>query len=447
MSKQLISLFRILLLAAIVILAGFGANDLLLNNGQELGAPLPSKKVQKIKLFDDSIMHRIDLNFDQADYWKQLLEQRKKADSLEITEYIPVDIKIDQSELGKIGIRFKGESSFDFAGDKKKSFKLAFDKFEKGKKYQKIKKLHLNNFFKDPTFMRDKLYLETQKEMGLATQRNAYAEVFINGEYWGLYLMIEQIDKRFIKRHFNENKGSFFKGEPNALFTDLGVSIESYRRKYQIKSKDFDQDWNNLVNLIQNIHQEKTTDEAYYINIDNLFEVDDCLRSWALNNALVNIDAYNMHFPHNFFLYQNSKDKKFNWINYDGNYSFGAWSPNLTYQGMVNLPTTYPLDPSKERPLFHLLMNNKVAQSKYQNIFRNEVLPLIHPDKIAKRIDELKELITVSVYKDKLKMYSNEQFESCLETNMGDIKDPGAFSPGLKEFSKDRYQFLKQVLN
>ncbi len=447
--KQMVAVFRILFAAAVVILAGFGASHLLLSPKENMATAIktPEIKQEKIKLFDDAVMHRIDLNFDQTDYWKQLLSHKKIADSLEVTKYLPVDIIIDGKELGNSGIRFKGESSFDFSGEKKKSFKLVFNKFEKGQKYQKVKKLHLNNFFKDPTFMRDKLYLEMQNELGLPTQRSAYTKVFINGAYWGMYLMIEQIDKRFVKRHFNESSGSFFKGEPNALFTDLGKDQNSYHRKYQLKSKTSDKDWNNLVELIQGMHKKNLSDEAYYIQLDNQFEVDDCLRSWALNNTLVNIDAYNMHYPHNFYIYQNSKDKKFNWINYDGNYSFGAWSPNLRYQEMVELPSSYPLDASMERPLLNLLMDNTVCQSKYQNILKDEVLPLLEPAAFTKRVDELKTLIASAVYADDLKLYSNEQFDKCIETHHGDIKDPGAFSPGLKEFAKSRFEFLTKTIN
>ncbi len=432
----------------LLFLAGLGLKHLLMDEPftrTEVKVKPAVKPKKKIKLFDDSIVHRIDLKFDQANYWDQLLDHRKQADSLEITNYLPVDLTIDNTVVGEIGIRFKGESSFEFSGEKKKSFKLSFNKFDKKKRFQKITKLHLNNCFKDPTFMRDKLYLDMQDELGIPTQKSAFAKVYINNIYWGVYLMIEQIDKHFIKRNFNESKGTLFKGEPNALFTNLGKNKSNYSRKYQLKSKNPKEGWKSLIEFIQSLHVRDLSPETFYIQMDSKFEVDDCLRSWALNNALVNVDAYNMHYPHNFYIYQNTKDNKFNWINYDGNYSFGAWSPTLTYKQMVELPIEYELDSTVERPLYHILMDNAVCQAKYQNILKKEVLPLLQESSFNARVDEIKTLIAPAVYADSLKMYSNELFDQCIEQANGDKNDPGAFSPGIKQFTKERAEFLEML--
>ena len=85
-----------------------------------------------------------------------------------------------------------------------------------------------------------------------------------------------------------------------------------------------------------------------------------------------------------------------------------------------------------------LLKENIRIKQTYRAIIENEVLDYFVPKELNKKIETLKLLISESVYADSLKMYTNREFDENIEQAIGDIKDPGAFIPGLKPFIKKR---------
>lgn len=405
------------------------------------------KKTKKVHLFDDTIVHEINIYFDQPKYWDSLVHHKTQENLFEKKTYLIADVVIDGKNCYNIGVKIKGESSYNHYPSKKKSLKINFDKFIKGQEYQGFEEINLNNNFKDPTFMREKLYLDFLHDVGVPSQKNAYAKVFINNQYWGLYLMVEDIDKKFLKKHFGNKKGTLVKGEPKAYLDWHGKDWNSYIKKYKIKNADKENSIEQLIPLMDIINNFHGSDELFMTALERIFNIKSCLKAWAVNNVLVNIDAYNLYYPHNFYLYFNSNTNKFEWINFDGNYSFGAWSPVFTLEQMEALDIYYVKEDSKRNPLAtKLLKENIVSKEIYKSIIKEDVLGVFVPKKINKKIETLKQLISESVYADSLKMYSNREFDTNIEQAIGDIKDPGAFIPGLKPFIKKRRASIDQQL-
>ena len=153
--------------------------------------------------------------------------------------------------------------------------------------------------------------------------------------------MVEAIDKKFLKRNFGTKKGTLVKGEPKAYLDWYGDDWNSYIKKYRIKSGDKKKSIEQLIPLMDVINNFEGSDAMFETALESTFNIKSCLKAWAVNNVLVNIDAYNVCYPHNFYLYYNPKTDKFEWINYDGNYSFGAWSPVFTLEQMEALDIYY----------------------------------------------------------------------------------------------------------
>ena len=405
------------------------------------------QKNKKVHLFNDTIVHEIHIQFDQPKYWDSLVHYKTQENLIEKKTYLKADVIIDGKNSYNVGVKIKGESSYKHYPSKKKSLKINFDKFVKDQEYQGFEELNLNNNFKDPTFMREKLYLDFLHDVGVPSQKNAYAKVFINNQYWGLYLMVEAIDKKFLKRNFGSKKGTLVKGEPKAYLDWYGDDWNSYIKKYRIKSGDKKKSIEQLIPLMDVINNFEGSDAMFETALESTFNIKSCLKAWAVNNVLVNIDAYNVCYPHNFYLYYNPKTDKFEWINYDGNYSFGAWSPVFTLEQMEALDIYYVKEDAKRHPLVtKLLKENIKIKQTYRSIIQDEVLEYFVPKEFNKKIETLKLLIKESVYADSLKMYTNREFDVNIEQAIGDIKDPGAFIPGLKPFIKKRREHIEAQL-
>jgi spore coat protein H len=276
--------------------------------------------------FEKDSIHVIKINFVQCGYWDSLVYYRKISDSLDISTFMQASVSVDNKRFYSVGIRFKGESSYEFYPGKKKPIRIKFNKFVKGQTLDGLEEINLNNNFKDPTMLREKIYLDMLNKEGLPAPRATYAKVYINDKYWGLYLVTDNIDKVFLETRFNDSRGNLYQGEPLATFVYYGNEPSKYYNKYGLKNNQDNNNWSDLIKFIRLINDTTLSDEDFLRRLESSFNLDKCLRAWAINNLIGNIDAYNMFYPHNFFIFHDSVTMKWHWISLDGNYAFAAWN-------------------------------------------------------------------------------------------------------------------------
>ena len=106
--------------------------------------------------FDDSFVHEIHITFADPDWYDTLYASHANDPD---DPYIPAAVECDGVAFDPVGVRFKGNSSFGIPGVKK-SFKIDFNEYDDDTTFVGLKKLNLNNGFKDPTMMRAKLFLD-----------------------------------------------------------------------------------------------------------------------------------------------------------------------------------------------------------------------------------------------------------------------------------------------
>ena len=88
---------------------------------------------------------------------------------------------------------------------KRWSFKIDFNEYDDDLKFRGLTKVNLNNNSTDPSLMREPLSYELFREAGIHCSRVGYAKVSltipgkIDRRPHGLYTVIEQVDKRFLK--------------------------------------------------------------------------------------------------------------------------------------------------------------------------------------------------------------------------------------------------------
>src|SRR5437867_2241361 len=61
--------------------------------------------------------------------------------------------------------------------------------------------------------MKDRLVMEVYSRFGVPVQRHVSAKLYVNGDYYGVYGLIETVDKTFLQRVFNENDGYLYSFE------------------------------------------------------------------------------------------------------------------------------------------------------------------------------------------------------------------------------------------
>ncbi|HLP11596.1 MAG TPA: CotH kinase family protein [Flavobacteriales bacterium] len=348
--------------------------------------------------------------------------------------YIKGDVEVDGTLYTNCGVKWKGNSSYTFPGNKK-SFKIDFNEFVTGQDHDGLKKMNLNNCFKDPSFLREKLMLDFLVEHNLPAPRCTYAEVYINNVLWGLYTDVEEIDKTFLERWFGEKKGNLFKGDPNGDLKWFGSAPSSYYSKYELKTNESENDWTDIVQLINIINNAPSG--IYQDTLESFFDAQTYLYTWATHILFANLDSYPGS-GHNYYLYHDSTANKFRFISWDVNEAFGNFNMGMTIPTLENLAVTYIPSPVTNRPLHNNMLANGYEQPLY-----DAMCDLINLDwsiwQMEYKIDSITNIIRPYVYADSMKFFTNANFEANIDNDIVVPGTPGGPNiAGIKSFLTNR---------
>ncbi len=236
--------------------------------------------------FDDTDVREIELTFSNPNWWNQLLAGYDDP----AEPWFPVRFECDGVVIDPVGVRLKGNSSFQHPGVKK-PFKLDFSEYDSSQRFAGLKKLDLRNNFNDPTMLREKLSLDLIGQK-MPASRAVHCRLVINGEYWGLYLAAESIEKGFVQRSFGGGEdGNLFKAAPHR--SDLlyaGPDQADYEEDYELVTNESTNDWTDLLNFINVLNT--SSDADFKSDLSAVYDVEGWLTAAAANSLLGNYDAY-----------------------------------------------------------------------------------------------------------------------------------------------------------
>ncbi len=396
-------------------------------------------------LFDGDVVHEIHLTFDQADYWTQLTDNFEDYDD---PPYIEATFDWGSTHLETIGVRFKGNSSYWGYYGLKKSFKLDIDEFVAGQEIDGLDKLTLNNCYLDPSYVREKANYELCEALGMATCRTNFAALYINGTYWGLYLLVEQQDQEFIEsRYGSAEDGNLWKGEPYGTMEYLGPVESSYYDDYELKTNETANDWSDLVDLVDQINN--TPVSVLKDSLHNRLDVNSALAMMAVDNYTVNLDCYVGRCA-NYYFYHRDLDDRFVFTKWDQNEAWGIFNMyqlTVTQQQQLSPYWTNP-QYGEERPLAEQLWQVQGYEDVYLGHMKKLMAGAAEPTTLIARMEELRDLIRPFVYDDPNTMFTSSQFESCMYSNVyaSGGPPPGRLIPALGTFVTARYNYISGLI-
>ena len=174
----------------------------------ELAGGLGVRMEYESKLFDTDEVIQIDIQMDE-DTWNEML------DNAMAEEYYVCNVVINGKRVNNVAIRPKGNTSLSaIAMDPETdrySLKLEFGHYVKGQTCFGLDKLILNNNYADATNMKEAIIYDMYQYLGAASSLYNYAEVSVNGEYWGVYLALEGVEDSFLLRNYGAQDGELYK--------------------------------------------------------------------------------------------------------------------------------------------------------------------------------------------------------------------------------------------
>lgn len=245
--------------------------------------PAPILRSQTINdFFDSSQLQELFVTIDPGD-WKTL-----RDNYLENT-YYRCDMEWRGIKLTGCGIRSRGSGS---RSPIKPGLTLDFSRFNSSQRLLGQKSVVLRNLSQDASTMRERLSERLFGRMGLPYSREAHARLYINGEYFGLYLMVEPIDKRFLKTRFGNDAGYLFEMQPwttyrfEYLGDDPGLYVPGY---FEPKTHEDEPEAEELVALIRDINL--TPDAEFAAVMSRRIDLNAFITHVALEQFLDNWDS------------------------------------------------------------------------------------------------------------------------------------------------------------
>ncbi len=164
----------------------------------------------QLELFDTSRILQVDIQMEEGK-WEEMLANAMAE------EYVSCNVEINGQTLYNVGIRPKGNTSLSaIASDPETdrySLKLEFDHYVDGQTCLGLDKLILNNNYADATSRKEAIVYDMYQYLGADASLYNYAQVSVNGEYWGVYLALEAVEDSFMLRNFGAENGELYKPE------------------------------------------------------------------------------------------------------------------------------------------------------------------------------------------------------------------------------------------
>lgn len=432
-----------------------------------LSCPLFAQLPVVHPLFETDTVHDIHLTFESPNWYEQL---RLNFEGVDDPAYLEATFTWGEIHMERVGVRFKGNSSYRTYPGTKKSFKIKTNEFVKGRRIEGIDTLNLNNAFKDPSYLREKIYYELAREAGLKAPRVNHAALYVNGEYWGLYFLTEDIDGEFLENHVAaKENGNMYKGDPRGTLEWRGPDAAPYKREYEKDNNEDADDWSDLIQFVDTLN--RTPRESLKERLDEVLDLDSAAALLAVDLLTANLDSY-IGSGHNYYLYHRKSDGKFMFFPWDPNEAFGNFNMGLSLNDLQRLPLQWlprpqTPPPGQPAPPPNATMPRPLAQRiyeipEYRAVYLQKVKQLIEgaaePERLLERMHALHQMLRPYVERETRSMFTVAQFERSLAENQrtggpgqpGQPGQPGSplFDiPGLEPFLRARIESVRQQLD
>jgi spore coat protein H len=347
--------------------------------------------------------------------------------------YVHADLEFEGQTVKDVGVRYKGNGTYmNSQGQIKKSFKVDMNHFVEGQKFAGITKLNLHNNVTDASWMNEPLSHKLYRDAGIPAPRSAYAKVYVSvpglyeRKYFGLYSIIEDVDKHLQEAALHTKEGAIFKPVTPNLFDDLGDDWDKYKQTYDPKT-------NLTAGQIKRVIEfsrffTKASDEEFAARLGEFLDLDEFARYMAVTTWLSTLDSI-LGMGQNFYVYLDPKTNKFQFLPWDLDHSFGQFgmggdqaqreelSINQPWRGNVHfLERVYKVEAFK-----------KLYLAKFQEFNKT----IFVPQRFLKQVDEFGAALRPAVKEESAAML--ERFDKVVAGEaVAPNRGRGGFGAGVK---------------
>ncbi|MEC9093683.1 MAG: CotH kinase family protein, partial [Planctomycetota bacterium] len=305
--------------------------------------------------------------------------------------------------LKGVGIRYKGNASFNLMrGSLKRNLKIKIDWTDEDQRYSGVKTLNLNAGGLDPSKLRDALGYAVFRKAGVPAPRTTFAEVTLtvpgkySREHLGLFTIVEQVDKSFLKDRFSSKKGLLMKPEGVSSVEYHGPDWSRYESLYRPDNKPLKGQAERVIEFAQFVNQ--SDDKQFQHTIDSYLDVESFLRFIAVNALIANLDTL-LVMPHNYYLHLDPNDNKFVFFPWDLDISFAGWPLGGAPEKQMDLSLSHPHS-SDGHKLIDRLFEIDEYKSRYDQIVNELAAEVFSKNQLVQTINQLEKVTRDALTRD-----------------------------------------------
>ena len=332
-------------------------------------------------------MHDVRITMSAQD-WSTL-----RARYQEDTRY-DATLSFDGETIANCTVRSRGSGT---RNSSKPGLRVDFYRKISTQRFHGFRTLIVDNMYNDASFVREQLAFEVFHEMGIRAPRESFARLTVNGEYWGLYAIIEPIDEVFVRTHVDSGKGDLYDYEVPPLdpvvpagwdFTlNRGTTIGGYvPLPFDPETNEDSLDAEALLGFIRTVTEGR--DETFVERISEFVDPRALLTYYAVEGATAEVDGLTSFFGvNNFYLYRRDGTRRFEFFPWDHDFNFTDANQSI-YHGI------------RRNRLIERLLADDAMNAYYRDTLKSVVDRFVNPAWINPRIDAMVALIRESVAQD-----------------------------------------------
>ncbi|ORX76298.1 hypothetical protein BCR32DRAFT_296340 [Anaeromyces robustus] len=288
------------------------------------------------------------------------------------------------------------DSTFKLGGNFARTFSKPGFNINLSSEYNDRKSFRLRTDVNDKSYLRQKLIIDIANRVGLPSIQSTFVKLTINGNYYGLYKLMDTLKPVNIKRLYNtETKKSeleLYQCKNDGFTFTLDTADHCTN-----DSSDNENDTEEFIKFVTDVNKATTIED-----LEKIMNVDVFLKYLAIDWIIGSFDHF-LVLGHNFYFYKNEINNKWDIIYYDYDNTLGqglgswAWY-NGKNEGITDFSKVSFKQFSNDQKILDIAVNNDDTRFK-KNL--KEVLTYgFNPVLLNEHINDLKSLISPYVEKD-----------------------------------------------
>jgi spore coat protein CotH len=270
------------------------------------GVTLPPNVDAAGQFYDGTALHALYLTM-KPDDWETL-----KANYM-LDTYYPADFQWRDVKVPIVGVKSRG---FGSRSGTKPSLRIDFNRYDQDQEFLKLNAMILSNAVQDTSMLSRRLSMTIFAAMELPAPRVVHARLFVNGEYVGLYEVIEAIEKTFLGRAFGwdstgrkRRDGGYlfeYKWDQDYDWSYFGEDFERYARLFEAKTHELEAPsvlYGPIDDMIRTINE--VSDSDFEAEVGKYLYLPVFMRHLAVERFVDDRDGFLGDWgPNNIFLYR-----------------------------------------------------------------------------------------------------------------------------------------------